>query len=349
MEQDVKAIKRLLSGMFVITIFSAMFFAKDILLPIVLGILLSLTLSPLVRSLGRIGLPAPASSFLIVFGVAASVGLTLFFLSGTLSAWVDDVPRITNELKWKLEGINDSVQAVQEATDQVEEIANGTENDVQKVVLQQPGFMNAAVSNLASFGTSLIVGLILALFILSSGDLFYEKIVAAFPRLSDKKKALAIVYDIERRISHYLLAITLINLGLGCAVAIAMSIIGVPYAVAWGMAAFFLNYLPFVGGLVGTIGVAAYAIVSFDSLSYAILAPVTYQMLTTIEGQFLTPFLLGRRLQLNIVSVFLTVILWGWLWGIPGALMAVPILVLVKVICDHIDGLTTFGNFLSAR
>ncbi len=97
----------------------------------------------------------------------------------------------------------------------------------------------------------------------------------------------------------------------------------------------------------GTLGVAAFSLVSFDSLSYALVAPAVYFSLTSLEAQFITPVLLGIRMQMNTVSVFLSVIFWGWLWGIPGALIAVPILAVVKTVCDHIEGLSTFGNFLS--
>ncbi len=128
-----------------------------------------------------------------------------------------------------------------------------------------------------------------------------------------------------------------------------MYLLEMPYPFVWGLAAFCLNYLPFLGGIIGTLGVGAFAIVHFDSFYYAMLAPIAYQSLTALEGQFLTPILLGARLQLNAVAVFLTVIFWTWLWGIPGALMAVPILVFVKVVCDNVPALTTFGNFLSGR
>jgi predicted PurR-regulated permease PerM len=128
-----------------------------------------------------------------------------------------------------------------------------------------------------------------------------------------------------------------------------MYLLGMPYPFVWGLAAFCLNYLPLLGGIIGTLGVGAFAIVHFESISYALLAPIAYQSLTALEGQFVTPLFLGARLRLNTIAVFLTVIFWTWLWGIPGALMAVPILALIKVICDHVPALATFGNFLSGR
>lgn len=340
---------RLLTVIVTLMILAAIYFAKDVILPALLGLMLALTLGPWVRWLSRRGVPSSLSAAVTIGGFAGVIAIAILVLGGSVASWFDEIPRISFELRDKLRGLTESMAAVQDASKQVEDLAKGGEDGLNTVVMQPPGLLTTAVSNLASFATSLVVGLILALFLLSSGNLFYVKIVESFPRFADKKRALKILYEVETRISHYIVAITFINAALGAAIAIAMFLLDVPYPFVWGIAAFCLNYLPFLGGIIGTLGVGAFAIVHFDSLYYAMLAPLAYQILTTIEGQFLTPMLLGARLQLNIVAVFLTVIFWAWLWGIPGALMAVPILVLIKVICDHVPALATFGNFLSGR
>lgn len=343
------SINRLLTAIVILMALAVIYFAKDIVLPTVLGFMVALTLGPLVRWLSRRGIPSPLSAAVLIFGFAGLLMIAVLLLSGKVSSWFDEIPRISFELRDKLRGIAESVAAVQDASKQVEELAKGGEAGVETVVLQQPGLLSTVVSNLASFVTSMAAGLILALFLLSSGNLFYVKVVEAFPNFGDKKLALTAIYEIEKRMSRYIVAITLINAVLGMAIGSAMYLLGMPYPVVWGIAAFCLNYLPLLGGIIGTLGVGAFAIVQFDSFYYAMLAPVAYQLLNGIEGQFLTPLLLGARLQLNAVAVFLTLIFWTWLWGIPGALMAVPILALIKVICDHVPALATFGNFLSQR
>ncbi len=340
---------RLLTAIVILMTLAAFYFAKDVILPVVLGFMLTLTIGPAVRWLSYRGVPPALSAAVFVFGILGLIGLGILLLGGSVTNWFDDIPRISFELRNKLRGITESVAAVQDASKQVEDMAKGGEETVNTVVLQQPGLLTSAVSNLVSFATSLVVGLILALFLLSAGNLFYIKIIESFSRFGDKKRALTIIYEIEKQMSHYIVAITCINATLGITVAIAMYLLDMPYPFVWGIAAFCLNFLPFLGGIMGTLGVAAFAIVHFDNLYYAMLAPIAYQALTALEGQFLTPMLLGARLQLNTVAVFLTVIFWAWLWGIPGALMAVPILVFIKVICDHVPALTTFGNFLSSR
>ena len=347
--EEMTRIRYLLTGIFLLMLFATVYFAKDVLLPIVIGILLALTLSPVVRSLERTGIPSHISAVVLIFGIGVTAAMGTYAMNGPISAWVEAAPEMGQKLRVKLAGLTASVEAVKEASEEVEGLADTASQDVEKVVVQRPGLLASAVSQLVSFATSVVVGLVLALFILASGDMFYVKLVEAFPTFRDKKRAIKIVRDVERRISHYLFAITLINAGLGLSIGIALTLIGIPYAYIWGIAAFGLNYLPFVGAIIGTLAIGAFAIITFDSFGYALIAPAAYFTLTSIEGQLVTPTVLGRRLEMNTVSVFLTVVIWGWLWSVPGALMAVPFLVLLKVICDNVAGLAVLGSFLSAR
>jgi predicted PurR-regulated permease PerM len=194
-----------------------------------------------------------------------------------------------------------------------------------------------------------LFALVLLLFLLSSGDLFYAKIVRAMPTFSDKKKALGIALDIERVLSRYLGTITLINAGLGICVGVALWAIGIPNPILWGVLAGVLNFIPYVGSLLGVALVGTIALGTLPTLSHALLAPLAYFALTTIEGQFVTPVLVGRRLALNPVTLFLGIAFWGWLWGVVGMLFAVPLMVAVKIFCSHIDGLATVSDFLSTE
>ncbi|WP_218940401.1 AI-2E family transporter [Denitrobaculum tricleocarpae] len=347
--QELTAIRYLLTGIFALLLIVSMFFAKDVLLPIVMGFLLSLTLSPLVRGASRVGFPAALTALLLIGGLSLSILVSFYMMSGTVTEWVEEAPSFGDKIRERLTPVSESVEAVKDASKEVEKITEASPRPVQRVVVEQPGLLVSAVSNVASAGTSIAVALVLALFLLASGDLFYAKLIESFSLMSEKKKALKLVYDIERRISHYLLTITCINAGLGLTIGTSLHVVGLPDAHIWGTVAFFLNFLPYVGALVGTLLVAAFAVVTYDSLAFAAVAPGIYLGLAVLEGQFVTPMILGRRLELNTVSVLLTVIFWGWLWGIAGALMAVPFLVLIKVVCDHVQELQPFGNFLSAR
>ncbi|SHF75559.1 Predicted PurR-regulated permease PerM [Litoreibacter ascidiaceicola] len=346
---DLRAIRQSLAVLTTLSFFVVAYFARELILPILLGFLIALTLSPVNRFIQRTGLPAAVSAVFLILFAASGIGFVVFFVGGTVSEWSDDAPSLLRQLKYKLSGVSETLEAVQKTSKDIEQIASDTDATVQSVAVKPPSLLNSAVTIATSTATTIAVALILALFLLASGDMFYRKLTQSFPTLSGKKRALSTVYDIERQVSGYLLTITLINAGLGIAVGIAMWMIGLEYAYIWGIAAFLLNYLPVLGGVIGTLLVAAYAIVTFDSLSYALLAPISYQVLTSSEAQFVTPYIVGRRMELNIVAVFLTVVLWGWLWGIAGVIVAVPFLLVFKVVCNNFESLTVIGSFLSSN
>lgn len=346
---DLTAIRRTLGLILVILLLFGFSFAKEVMLPLLMGTLLALTLSPTVRAAQRAGIAPVISALALVLTLGVIVAGSALLVSGPVSGWISDAPRLEAELAQKLRALSSSVAVVKEASDQVEKMTAVTEDpSVQKVAVQSPGLLTLAVSNLASILATTLVTLVLALFLLSSGDLFYVKLIDAFPRFGDKKRALRIVYGIERNVSRYVFLVMAINAGLGLFIGAGMWIIGMPQPLVWVLVAFVVNFLPYIGPLLGAGLAAAVAIVSFDHLGQAALAPAIYLAVTSIEGQFITPVILGRKLELNTVSVFLTVVFWGWLWGIAGGLMAVPFLVCFKVLCDNVASLHTFGSFLSA-
>lgn len=346
---ELRSIRRILAFLTLVGVIIACYFARDVLLPLILGLLVALTLSPVVRVAGRRGIPAPVTAIALIVTLGAGIGVGGYAMSGPVGTWVEDAPEMGQELQVKLRGIFASVERMKEASEQVEEIAEGDETQpVQRVSVEQPGLISSALSSAATAGTTIAVAMIMALFLLASGEMFYVKLVESFPRMSEKKRALKIVYGVERAISRYLLTITAINACLGIVVGCLMWAIGLPNPAIWGVVAFVFNFLPFLGAIVGGVLAAAYAILSFDTIGQAFLAPALFLTATSLEGQLITPAILGRRLEMNTVSVFVTVVFWGWLWGIAGALMAVPFLVIVKVICDNIEDLQTVGNFLGA-
>lgn len=337
-------------GMFLISLAVALYFAKDFIMPVVLAFLFALTLTPIVRFLGKRGIPAALSATLLVIVTSAGLGILGYVMSGPVAALVDDAPRIGRELRDRLAEIRQPMADLLRASDEIEKATETVaEPGVQEVVVAQPGIVSRAAGNILSIGTTIGVTIVLSLFLLASGTLFYEKIVQSFPLMSEKKRALRVVYDVEREISRYLLTIALINTGLGVAVGAGLWLFGFPNPLLFGAAAALLNFLPYVGALINIILVAVLSIVSFGTLAAAALPPLYVLVCNIVEGQFVTPLILGRRLELNAVSIFIAVAFWSWLWGFVGALIAVPLLVVVKVFCDHFEGLRHVGNFLAAQ
>ncbi len=349
-EEHLLSIRRSLVTLMLISLFVVCYFARDLLLPVLLGFLIALTLSPVTRGLSRLGVPYGVSSVVLIALLTLAIAIAVLFSSATVASWMSDSQGLQAELSRELSNVMNQIDQVREASEAVADMADGdVEDEVQEVVVQQPKLVDSAMSVAASIGTTLLVALVLAVFLLASGDFFYVKLVQSFSTMGGKKRALTIVYDIERRVSHYLLTITLINAGLGISVGAMLWLTGLPNAYIWGIAAFLLNFLPYLGGVTGVALVAAYSIIRLDTLPEALLPPLAYLTLTFLEGQFITPMALGRRLSINTVAVFLTVVLWGWLWGVPGALVAVPFLVVFKVVCDNIPQLEVGGNLLGQQ
>lgn len=341
------ALKVSVVGTFVILVVTALFLAKQILLPIALAVMLTLTLSPVVRGLARHGVPEVLSSLLIVVVLVGGTATAAYYLSGPVSGWIDGAPQTGRQLREKLASMRKPVDAAMNASKEVEEItAGGEDPTVQKVVVQQPGLVARAAGGAMSAVTTVGVTIVLMFFLLASGRMFYEKLVRVLPTMTEKKRAIRILHTVEEEVSQYLLAITLINAGLGTVITLVLWALGMPNPLLWGIMAALLNYVPYVGALVGVVVVAIVALVSFDSTGTAVIVPLLYFACTTLEGQIVTPMILGKRFEMNPVVVFLSIAGWGWLWGVPGALMAVPLLVSLRVVCDHFESLANLGEFL---
>jgi predicted PurR-regulated permease PerM len=169
------------------------------------------------------------------------------------------------------------------------------------------------------------------------------------PTLTDKKNALRLVRDVEREVSTYLLTLTAINAGVGVIVGLLFYSLGMPSAYLWALLVFILNFIPYAGPLTGVALAAVAAIAAFDSVGYALLAPVAYTAVIGIENQFVSPYVLSRRLELNSVAILIAFAFFAWLWGIAGIVVSVPLLVTLRVFSLHIDALRVVGEFLSQR
>jgi predicted PurR-regulated permease PerM len=328
----------------------SLYIGREFLTPIVLAFLLALTLTPVVRFLSKRSIPSALSATMLIVVTAATIAALVYVTSGPISALVTEAPAIGEKLQARVHTLQLTVDKAIKATAQIDSATDAvSDTDVQKVVVAQPGILSRAAGNAVSIVTTLAITFVLSLFLLASGTLFYEKIIQSVPKLSDKKKALKVVYSVEREISRYLFTITIINVGLGVVVGGGLYALGVPNALVWGVAAAILNFLPYIGALVTVLLVAVISLATFEGIVIGLIAPAFVLTCNVVEGQVITPLMLGRRLELNTVAVFISISFWSWIWGFIGALLAVPILVVIKVICDHFDPLQAFGNFLSAQ
>ncbi len=337
-------------GIFLLLLVASIGYARNFLMPVVLAFLLGLVFSPVRRFLERRGIPAGLSAFLIVGSLVATLLAGVLLLAGPVQGWIADAPSIARELEWKTRSLLGSAEAMLEASKQVESVASGgADENVQEVVVREPGMFANMAMVAPGYMAQAVFTLVLLLFLLSSGDMFYEKLVHVLPTFKDRRQAMRIAYDIERKLSHYLFTITLINAGLGVATGIAMALLGMPNPLLFGVVAFALNYVPFLGALAGVAAALVVGLLTFNTPGATLVPPLVYFALTTVEGQVVTPYFVGRRLEMNTVVIFLSITFWAWLWSVMGMLLAVPLLVTIRAFCEHIPQLEPVGKFLAAR
>ncbi len=338
------------TGLFVLAFFYTLYLTSDLLLPVVLALLLNLLLSPLVGLLRRIGLPLPLGAAVVVLGLLAILAYAGLVLSGPASDWMRKAPQMMSRVHQVLEPIRERVEQVNRAAQQVEHIADtapaGAKGPV-TVQVSEPNYLRNVVLGSAQH---LIAGALILVFLLyftlASGDLFLRKMVRALPTLGDKRRLVEIARRIEREISTYLTTVTIINTVLGVVVGVLMHLLGMPNPVLWGTMAGLLNFVPYLGPMATLIILTVASLLTFPQPGHALLVPGTFLLVTSLEGQVITPMVLGRRLALYPVNIVFGLVFWGWLWGIPGTLLAVPILVASKIVCDHIEALHPLAELL---
>ncbi|MGE0733901.1 MAG: AI-2E family transporter [Alphaproteobacteria bacterium] len=349
--------KKKLKGFFsartlaILAVLYTIYLAQDILMPITVAILLYLVLLPILRLLTRLHIPQALGAGLITLSLIAAIGVSAFTLAAPIADWISRVPTAMGQIESRLAVLRKPVDEVKKATEQVEKLTDidGDKAKPQAVVVQAPGIMERVFSGLRAVGAQLAMILLLLMILLASGEMFKEKLVKIMPRLTDKKRAVTIMRSIEGEISNYLLTVTLINAGLGIATGVGLWAIGMTNAPLWGVMAAILNFIPYVGGIIGGVVVFAAALLALPTLTDAFFAIGIYFAIQLIESELVTPAIVGRRLSMNMVVIAVSLIFWAWMWGVMGALLAVPILVFCKVLCDNIDGLKVVGEFISRR
>jgi predicted PurR-regulated permease PerM len=338
-----------LTGLFILAAFYTLYFARSFLLPIVLALLLSLLLSPLVRLLRKLRLPEPLGAGIVLLALLGALGGGIYELSGPAYDWMQKAPNSLRRVEAKLRELKRPVLLFGRATEQVAKIADVTTAKAAPVAVAVPAGPSLGarlVGGTTDFVASAAIFFILLYFLLASGDLFLRKLVKVLPSLADKKRAIEIARQVETDISAYLSTVAMINLGLGVGVAIAMALIGLPNPLLWGMMATLTNFIPYLGAGTCYVVLGLAGFLTFDDLPHALLPVGAFLCLNVAEAYFITPMVLGRRLTLNPVVLFLGLTFWGWLWGISGAILAVPIMVVFKIFCDHIEPLAPIGEFL---
>ena len=343
---DVRSVA--LTGLLVLAIFYTMYFMRGILLPLVLALLLSYLLRPIVRAFARVHIRPAFGAAIVLIGLVAVIGYAISFLAAPAASWLEKAPYSMQTIQSKLLPLRQPMQNVAKASGEIEKLTTPDPAQAKPVVeVKQHPITNLVYVRGPELVVSIVLLLILLYFLLAYDGVFLTKLIKVLPTLTDKKRAVSIANEIEAHVSRYLLTVTLINIGLGIAVGTTAGFFGLRNPVMWGAMVALLNFVPYLGALTGIICMTLGAILSFDSVGYAFIFPAMYLVFATLEGNFITPMVMGRSLTLNPVMVLLSLTFWGWMWGVPGVILAVPILAAFKIFCAHIKSIEPIAEFLS--
>lgn len=340
---------------FVLALFGTIAFlyvGRPVVLPIILALMAAMTLRPLVRWLSYLHLPTALSAAVVCCLLMAAIGVGFFQLGRPAARWMDYAPQHMIELRRRVQAVIPKAMHLTQATEAVNNLgASEAEKEEQQRKTPMVEVKDeSGTSSILNWTGTFLVGLgevlVLTYLLLASGDLFLQKLVRVIPTLRGKIRAVEISHEVQQSISNYLFSVSLINLGLGIFVSSGLYLMGVPNSAMWGMLAAFLNFIPYFGPICGVIVVAAVGLLTFNEPWLELMPPLWYVLLHLLEANLVTPVLLGRRLTLNPVAIFVSLMLWTWLWGIPGALLSVPILVSIKIVCDRIPAVSHVGELI---
>lgn len=338
----------------VLGVVAALYFARPVLLPIFIACVAGMTLKPLIRWSSQCHIAPAFSAAILLLLLVAGVVFGFSQFSRPAMTWVNDAPQHMTELRQRIQKLLPPGARFSAAAAAVNNLG-ATEAEKKEDQKNAPTVQvkdNHGSVSLINWTELFLVGmietLVLLYLLLASGDMFLQKLVHVMPTLGDKKRAVEISHEIQQNISMYLFSVTIINLGLGVVVSGGLYFMGVPNAAMWGIFVAVLNFVPYFGPVAGIILLAAVGLLTFEaSLWRALLPPAWYLLLHLLETNLVTPVLLGRRFTLNPVVIFVSLIFWTWLWGTPGALLSLPILVSVKVVSDHVPALASVSEVLS--
>lgn len=329
----------------VLAILYTAYLAQNLVAPVTAAVVASFILIPLMRAAPFRFLPDALSAAIMVTVIVGALAAAAWALAEPAAEWAGRIPAAVEELRQKSGEIAEPMEAMRRASEQMQELTRGNQPE-REVVVRETSLLSQALEAAGQKGTSFLIFIVLLYFLLATGELLRARVIRSARRLTDKEKARRILRSIEREISTYLLSISLINAGLGIAIGLSLWAIGLPNAALWGAAAALLNFVPYAGLAAGMALTGFVGFITFDDPGRALLAPALYLFWNLIESQFVTPSILGRRHTLNAAIVFLSIVFWGWMWGVIGAVLAVPILVMLNTCFAQIEPLRKFSIFI---
>jgi predicted PurR-regulated permease PerM len=350
----------------VLAMLAVLRWASGFFIPLMVGLVFSYALSPLVDWLHRRRVPRSLSAAVLILGILGGMGAAVYSLADDANELVTSLPEAARKLRDSLnrervakksepstlETVQKAAAELQKAADEAGAANAPATRGVSRVIVEKPRFdlrdhlWTGTIGLVSVIGQTIMVTF-LTYFMLISGDTFRRKLVKiAGPGLAEKKLTVQALDEINSQMQRYMLVQLLASVGVGVATGITFALFGLEYAAVWGVAAGVLNLVPYVGSVAVTAGAALVAFLQFGTMNMALLVGGSSLLINTIEGYLLVPWATSKASSMNPVAVFIGVLAWGWLWGVWGLLLGIPILMAVKAVCDRVDDLKPVGELL---
>jgi predicted PurR-regulated permease PerM len=340
-------------GIFVLMVLYTVYFAAPILIPITMALLLALIFSSVIRWLEHWHVQPPVGAALVLIVMLGGIAAGVYGLAGPATRWINRAPIALYKLQLTIRSTHGPLDEIKKTRKEIEKLIDSGSDEkkpLQKVqVVEKPSIVNKVLTSTPGVLSGAGICIVLLYFLLASGDSFLRSLAHVMPQWHDKKVAVEIARGVQQNISRYLMTVTFINLCLGLVDGLFLWALGIPNPILWGALIAVFNFVPYVGAAAAIIILSLVALITFSHLGLILLVPAVILGMAILEGQFITPHVVGRRLALSPAAIFLTLVIWGWIWGIVGAIIAVPMLASFNLLCEQIEVLNPISEFLTAK
>jgi predicted PurR-regulated permease PerM len=345
-DRRLRALRLPLTVLMLLAIAAALIFASALLIPLLLAAFIALALNPIVAGLARVHVPRMLGSVLLLVVLGAGIGAAVNALSAPAADWIHQAPTLLRDVGYKLHRMVRPLTEVSHAASR--SLAGmGVETAPSVPPAQAPAFSFSTVVQAAPRAVAdTLTVVLLVFFFLTYGDEMRARLVTATPRFRYRRIAARVVRGIQAELSRYLLTVTVINCCLGGLTALILWAWKMPDPLLWGGAATLLNFMPYIGGITTTLLLVVIGLLTFHDPIHAFMPAVSFAVLAMLEGNVVTPMVMGSRMRLSPVAILVWLLVWAWMWGIPGALLAVPLLTCVKLIAEWTPGWEWFAKMV---
>jgi predicted PurR-regulated permease PerM len=343
-----RSVRTPLRVLMLLAIAVALVLAKDLLIPLVLAAFIALALNPVVAGLARWHIPRAVGSLTLMLALGAAIGAGIAALSGPAAGWMHEAPAVLREIGYRVRHMTRPLTEVSHAASlSLARIGVGAPPAAPRAAMPGAFSFNDVVHAAPGILAAVLTVALLVFFFLTYGDSMRNRVATASPTFGYRRIALRVVRGIQVEISRYLLTVTVINVCLGLATAAILWAFKMPDPLLWGGLVTLLNYMPYVGAITNTLLLLVVGFLHFRAPLDAIAPAACFAVLAALEGNVVTPMIMGNRLRLSPVAILVWLLLWGWMWGIPGALLAVPMLTCLKLITEWLPGWQWFAKMVA--